>query len=120
MIENNALLNAVIKGIQDVKGEEISVIDLRKIDNSVCDYFVICSGSSSTNVKAIADSVQKETATELNESPWHVEGKMNAEWVLMDYSELVVHVFTRETREYYALEDLWADAEITEISELVE
>ncbi len=120
MINNNVLLTAVIKGIQDVKGEQITVFDLRKIDNSVCDYFVICTGSSNTNAKAISDSVQKEVNLHTGETPWHVEGKVNASWILMDYSELVVHIFTSEAREYYALEDLWADAEITEISELVE
>jgi len=120
LINKNALLTSVIKGIQDVKGEQITVFDLRKIDNSVCDYFVICTGSSNTNSKAIADSVQKETNQQLGEAPWHVEGKMNASWILMDYAEIVVHIFTSETRDYYALEDLWADAEITEISELVE
>jgi len=120
LINNNILLTSIIKGIQDVKGEEISVFDLRKIENSVCDFFVICSGTSSTNVKAIANSVQLETSETANESPWNSEGKVNAEWVLLDYGGIVVHIFTKETREYYALEDLWADAEISVISELVE
>lgn len=119
MINNSQLLTSVIKGIQDVKGEEITLVDLRKIENSVCDYFVICTGSSSTNVKAISESVQKETEKSANDSPWHIEGRTNAEWILLDYSELVVHIFSEETRSYYALEDLWADAEITVISELV-
>lgn len=120
MTENIALLDLVIKGIQEVKGEDISVIDLRNIDNSVCDYFVICTGRSNTNCKAIADSVDKETEIGLDDTAWHIEGKQNAEWILMDYSELVVHIFTEEARDYYGLEDLWADAEITRITELVE
>ena len=110
----------MIKGIQEVKGEDISVLDLREIDNSICDYFVICTGSSSTNSKAIAESVSKETELGLDDRPWHVEGKDNAEWILMDYSELVVHIFTEESRDFYALEDLWADAEVQRIAELAE
>lgn len=110
----------MVKGIQEVKGEDITIIDLRKIHNSVCDYFVICTSRSDTNSRAIAQSVEKETETGLDDSPWHIEGKDNAKWILMDYSELVVHIFTQESRDFYALEDLWADAEIKRITELVE
>jgi len=120
LIEQKTLLDLVIKGIQEVKGEDITVLDLRKIDNSVCDYFVICTGRSNTNAKAIADSVEKETELGADDSPWHIEGKDNAEWIILDYSELVVHIFTEESRDFYHLEDLWADAEITRITELVE
>ncbi len=120
MTEKKSLLDLVIKGIQEVKGEDISVIDLRNIENSVCDYFVICTARSSTNAKAISDSVEKETELGLDDRPWHIEGKNNAEWILLDYSELVVHVFTEEARDFYGLEDLWADAEISKIKELVE
>ncbi|MEJ6795952.1 MAG: ribosome silencing factor [Flavobacteriales bacterium] len=119
MTQSISLLDLVIKGIQDVKGENISILDLRETDNSVSDYFVICTGRSSTNAKSIADSVSKETELGLDDRPWHVEGKNNAEWILMDYSELVVHIFTEESRDFYALEDLWADAKIERIKELV-
>ena len=120
MIKNKSLLDLVIKGIQEVKGEDITILDLRKVTNSVSDYFVICTGRSNTNAKAIADSVKKETEIGLDDTPWHVEGKDNAEWIILDYSELVVHVFTEESRDFYNLEDLWADGEIKRITELVE
>jgi len=120
LADKKSLVELVIKGIQEVKGEEITLIDLREIDNAVCEYFIICTASSSTNARAIVDSVEKETELGLNDSPWHVEGKNNADWILMDYSELVVHIFTEESREFYALEDLWADAEVRRITELVE
>ena len=120
LIERNSLLTAVVKGIQEVKGEDLKILDLREIENSICDYFVICTARSSTNAKALADSVQKETEVELDDSPWHVEGKDNAEWILMDYSELVVHIFTDTTRDFYNLEELWADAPEVLVKELVQ
>jgi len=79
------------------------------------DYFVICHGNSNTQVQAIAQSVEKETQKTLGDSPWHIEGTRNAKWVLMDYVNVVVHIFDQEARGFYALEDLWADAEMKHI-----
>ena len=107
------LLANIIKGIEEVKGNDIDILDLRDIDTAVCDYFVICNGSSNTQVNAIVNSVQKIVSKELKDKPWHTEGTDNAEWVLMDYVSIVVHVFQKEIREYYNIEDLWGDAVIT-------
>jgi len=108
---------AAIKGIQEVKGKDIVCLDLRKIHHRVTDFFIICHGDSSTQVNSIADSVEEFTWKLLTEEPWHKEGKNNAEWVLLDYSNVVVHVFHREKREHYNLENLWADAPVYEIEE---
>ena len=104
------LISLIVKGIEEVKGENINIIDLRAIDNTVCDYFVICDGSSNTQVNAIASSIQKVVSKALKEKPWHVEGEGQATWILMDYIHVVVHVFQRETREFYDIENLWGDA----------
>lgn len=114
-ISNDELLANIIKGIEDVKGNDIDILDLRAIENTVCDYFVICNGNSNTQVNAIANSVQKVVSKELKDKPWHVEGSENAEWILMDYVSIVVHVFQKQIREYYNIESLWGDAVITSI-----
>ncbi|MFY8097295.1 ribosome silencing factor [Flavobacterium sp.] len=119
MVKNNIstddLLATIIKGIEDVKGLDIDILDLREIDNRVCDYFVICNGTSNTQVNAIVNSIQKGVSRELKDKPWHVEGTENGEWVLMDYVSIVVHVFQKHIREYYNIEGLWGDAKITSL-----
>ena len=114
-ISTDDLLASIIKGIEDVKGLDIDILDLRGIDNSVCDYFVICNGNSNTQVNAIVGSIQKGVSKELKDKPWHVEGTDVGEWVLMDYVNVVVHVFQKHIREYYNIESLWGDAKITTI-----
>lgn len=114
-ISTDDLLSSIIKGIEDVKGLDIDILDLREIDNSVCDYFVICNGNSNTQVNAIVGSVQKGVSKELKDKPWHIEGTDVGEWVLMDYVSIVVHVFQKHIREYYNIESLWGDAKITSI-----
>ena len=114
-VNNDVLLANIIKGIEEVKGSNIDVLDLREIDNSACDYFVICDGTSNTQVNAIVSSIQKTVSKEIKDKPWHVEGSENAEWVLMDYVNIVVHVFQKHIREYYNIESLWGDAKITSI-----
>lgn len=109
------LLALVIKGIEDVKGLDIDILDLRELDNRMCDYFVICNGNSNTQVNAIVSSIQKVVSKDIKEKPWHVEGTENGEWVLMDYVSIVVHVFQKHIREYYNIEGLWGDAKITSI-----
>ena len=104
------LISVIFKGIDDVKGEDIQLLDLRNIDNTVCDYFIICSGNSNTQVKAISGAVQKVVGKEAQEKAWHVEGEANAEWVLIDYVNVVVHVFQKQIREFYDIEGLWGDA----------
>ncbi len=114
-INNDDLLANIIKGIEEVKGDNIKILDLRAIDNTVCDYFVICDGNSNTQVNAIVGSIQKIVSKELKDKPWHIEGAENGEWVLMDYVNIVVHVFQKHIREYYRIENLWGDAKITTI-----
>ena len=109
-------MDAVIDGILEVKGQEITVLDLRKLDHAIADFFVICHGNSHTQVDAIARSVEKETEKQVNESPLHKEGMNNAEWILLDYSDIVVHAFHKDARPFYSLEQLWADADITEVA----
>ncbi len=115
-VNADELIAVIIKGIDEVKGDDIKLLDLRDIENTVCDYYIICSGNSNTQVKAISGSIQKMVGKQLKEKPWHVEGEGNAEWVLMDYVNVAVHVFQKETREYYDLESLWGDAKITDIN----
>lgn len=107
------LIALIIDGIEEVKGIDINLLDLRAIENTVCDYFVICSGTSNTHVNAIVNSVKKTVSKEIHDKPWHVEGSENAEWVLMDYVNVVVHVFQKQAREYYDIEGLWGDAKVT-------
>jgi ribosome-associated protein len=114
-INNDQLIAQIIKGIEEVKGNNIEILDLREIENTVCDYFVICNGTSNTQVNAIVNSVQKTVSKALKDKPWHIEGSDNAEWVLMDYVNVVVHVFQKHIREYYDIESLWGDAKITSI-----
>ncbi|EMQ96564.1 MULTISPECIES: ribosome silencing factor [Xanthomarina] len=113
--ESNAdlLIATILSGIEDVKGEDINILDLRDIENTVCDYFIICEGNSNTQVNAIVNSIQKKVSKELKDKPWHIEGEDNAEWVLMDYVNIVVHVFQKHIREYYDIESLWGDAKTT-------
>ena len=109
------LITTILSGIEDVKGKEITILDLREIENTVCDYFIICEGTSNTQVNAIVNSIQKKVSKELKDNPWHVEGSDNAEWVLIDYVNVVVHVFQKHTRQYYDIESLWGDAKTTMI-----
>ncbi|MBT4826013.1 MAG: ribosome silencing factor [Bacteroidetes bacterium] len=112
----DALISNIISGIDNVKGLDVSLLDLRDIENTVCSYFVVCTGSSNTHVNAIVSSIQKSVSKELKEKPFHTEGNDNAEWVLMDYVNVVVHVFQKQIREYYNIEELWGDAKTTKIA----
>ncbi|MDY3547868.1 ribosome silencing factor [Riemerella anatipestifer] len=116
--DKQELIDTIIKAIQDTKGEEIQVLNLTKIENAVADYFIICSGNSNTQVSAIAGNIEKTVRNELKERPWHTEGAENALWVLVDYVSVVVHIFQKHIREYYEIEELWGDAEVTKIEDL--
>lgn len=115
---SDILLETIINGIHEVKGKDISILDLTKIETAVCKYFVICSGTSSTHVSSISENIRKFVSKEIKEKPWSTEGKDTSEWVLMDYSDIVVHVFQNQIREFYNLEDLWGDAEIRTLENL--
>lgn len=109
------LITQIIQGIEDVKGQDIHILDLREIENTVCDYFIISSGTSNTHVNAVVNSIQKTVSKALKENPWHVEGSDNAEWILLDYVHVVVHVFQPHIREFYDIEGLWGDAKSVKI-----
>jgi len=114
-VSTDQLLTYIIKGIEEVKGQDAQILDLREIENTVCDYFIICNGTSNTQVNAIVNSIHKIVSKSLKEKPWHVEGSDNAEWVLMDYVHVVVHVFQKHIREFYDIEGLWGDAKTVKI-----
>jgi ribosome-associated protein len=115
--DTQLLVDVIIKGLQDVKGEDIVSIDMRKLDNAVTAYFVICTGNSNTHVAALGSAVEREVRKTLKDRAWHTEGYRNAEWVLLDYINVVVHIFQKEQRDFYNLEGLWADAEITKVKQ---
>lgn len=111
------LVDAIVEGMLDKKGHQILVLDLRPTGNSMADWFVICHGNSNTQADAIADSVEETVRKKLNIKPWHTEGFQNAEWILLDYVNVVVHVFQEPIRDFYRLEKLWADAPTVKIEE---
>lgn len=116
MHENNnqhnftPLVNTIVDSMDGLKAEKITVLDLRELENSVCEFFVICQGKSNTQVNAISNAIEKNVREQLNDKPWHVEGRDNSEWVLMDYVTIVAHVFQPDKREFYDIESLWGDA----------
>ncbi len=114
--DDEILVDAAVAGILEVKGKNISILDLRGINNRVCDYYIICQADSSTQVNAIAGSVEVMVKKITGERPYHSEGFQNSEWILVDYVTVVVHVFQSQVRDFYNLESLWADAEITNIA----
>ena len=107
----------VVRGMLEKKAQDIVVMDLRKVKNAICDYFVLCSGNSDTQIDAISTSIEEEVYKASKQDPWHKEGKLNREWILMDYVDVVAHVFKKERRTFYDLEQLWGDAEIHLIDE---
>lgn len=110
------LADAIVEGILEVKGRNISVLNLKDVHNRVCDYFIICQADSNTQVNAIAGSVEEMVKKLTGERPYRKEGFENSEWILVDYVTVVVHIFQTEVRNFYNLESLWADAEVTEIA----
>ena len=112
---NAQLVETIVEGMQEVKAHDIVVLDMREIPNAITDYFVVCHGDSSTQVEAIARSVEEETFENLQDKPWHKEGVENSQWILIDYVNVVAHVFYKEARDFYDIESLWADAKSTKI-----
>lgn len=106
------LKDKIIEGIQNKRGRKIISLDISQIENAITDYFVICHGTSNTHVDAIVESVIEKVNNEMNEKPFSKEGLKNLTWVLLDYENVVVHIFQEEYRKFYNLEDLWADAQI--------
>ena len=115
--DSDTLADVVVRGMQDRKGSEIVVLNLKHLQNAVADYFIICSANSDTQLDAIARSVEEVVEKVSGEMPWQTEGRTNREWVLLDYVDVVVHVFLRDRRKFYSLEELWGDAEIKYVEE---
>ena len=113
--DSDTLADLVVRGMQDKKASDIVVLNLKELKNAVADYFIICSANSDTQIEAVARSVEEEIEKVTGESPWQTEGRTNREWVLLDYVDVVVHVFLRDRRKFYALEELWGDADISYI-----
>jgi len=113
------LVNTIIEALKELKAVDIVSVDLKKVSGAVCQYFVICNGTSNTHVSALAEKVEDATFENLNEKVWKKEGYRNAQWILLDYADVVVHIFQQEYRDYYKLEQLWADAKITRIPDVL-
>ena len=109
----NILLKNIVKVIQDAKGKEIISLNFNKIESAICKYFIICTGTSNTHTSAIEAKIKKVISKDLGEKPSHVEGNTSGEWILMDYFDVIVHIFEEKTRDFYNIEDLWGDAEVT-------
>lgn len=112
---SNELEELVVEGMLEKKAQEIVVMDLINVTNAVASFFIICSGSSDTQLEAIMDSVEERVYRTIEMRPWQREGKTNKEWILLDYGNVVVHIFKKDRREFYALEELWGDAKITRL-----
>ncbi|WP_319482531.1 ribosome silencing factor [uncultured Draconibacterium sp.] len=115
--ESKVLLEAILEGIHRIKGKDITHVDLESIDHTECGHFIICHGTSSTHVDSIAHTVEQTVKEVTGEDVWHRDGYRNALWILLDYGDVMVHVFQEEARRFYNLEGLWADAKITKIEE---
>ena len=111
------LSELMVLGMQEKKASDIVVLDLRKVKNAVADFFIICSGNSDRQVDSISESIEEYVYKNIKENPWHAEGKTNKEWILLDYIDVVAHIFKHERREFYALESLWGDAQTTMVQE---
>lgn len=118
MNETKILVEKITEGIQEKKGKNIVVADLTNIEDTICKYFVICQGNSPSQVAAIVDSVKEYVRKETGNKAYGIDGLRNAQWVAMDYSDVLVHVFLPEVRDFYNLEHLWADAKLTYIPDL--
>lgn len=116
-IKSTELSELVVQGMLEKKASEVVVMDLRGVHSAVADYFVLCSGNSDTQIDAISDSIEEEIYKHSKQKPWKTEGKQNREWVLIDYVDVVAHVFNKDKRKFYSLEELWGDAKTTNISE---
>ncbi|QZT36501.1 ribosome silencing factor [Halosquirtibacter xylanolyticus] len=113
MNETQKLIDSIVEGIQQKRGKDVKVIDLREVDGASTDYMIFCHGSSTVNVDAICNGIAEEVVSKLHIDPRTVEGLRNAQWVVVDYFDVIVHVFLEEYRSFYNIEDLWSDGELT-------
>ena len=113
--ESTELCEAIVEGMKENKANDIVVLDLRHLESAVCDYFVLCSGDSTTHVDGISNAVTRYVRRSIKEKPWHIEGKTNSDWILLDYINVVGHIFYKEARSFYDIEELWSDANRTNV-----
>lgn len=116
-LSSDKLSEVIVKGMLEKKAIDISVLDLRNVGNSVADFFIVCTGNSDSHMSGIAESIEDEVYKVDDQKPWNKEGNNNKSWVLLDYVDVVAHIFSKKDRIFYGIEDLWADAEITKIEE---
>lgn len=114
---SSTLSDWVVEGMLEKKAQDVVVMDLRQVKHAIADYFIICSGTSDTQIDAISESIEEQIHKRIKQNPWKREGRENKEWILLDYVDVVAHVFNREKRTFYGLEELWGDAKITRIEE---
>lgn len=112
-LNTDNLISCIVKGIEEVKGSKINILDLKNIENAACKFFIVCSGNSNTQVNAITNSIKKTVSKEIGEKPYQIEGLEISKWVLIDYVDVVVHIFVEKTRNYYNIEELWEEAHST-------
>lgn len=117
-INSREKLDLILEALKEKKAKEIITINLEKVGNAICDYFVVCHGDSTTQVDALSDSVSRKIKKELHTNPHHIEGTNNSLWILLDYFDIVVHIFLNEKRSFYNLEELWADGKIERIEDV--
>lgn len=113
--ESTELCEAIVEGMKENKANDIVVLDLRHLESAVCDYFVLCSGDSTTHVDGISSAITRYVRKSIKEKPWHIEGKTNSDWILLDYINVVGHIFYKEARSFYDIEELWSDANRTNV-----
>jgi len=117
MIDSEVAKDAIVESMSGLKAKDIVVVDLRGIDAAVTDFFVICHADSSTHMNGIINAISRDVLESIQQKPWHQEGNQNSEWVLLDYVDVVAHVFQRDARDFYNIEELWADAPTYKIEE---
>ena len=115
--KTNILLENIVNSIKESKGKEIVSLDLRKIESAICKYFIVCTGTSNTHVNSIERQIRRKISQDLGEKALHTEGNNTGEWVLIDYYDIIVHVFQEKTRKFYNIEDFWGDAKIINYKE---
>ncbi len=116
-IDSKVLSEWVVEGMLNKKAMDVVIMDLRNVKHAIADYFILCSGNSDTQIDAISDAVEEEIHKQSKQNPWKREGKENKEWILLDYVDVVAHIFKKDKRTFYGLEELWGDAEITRIDQ---
>ena len=114
--KDNILVTSIIKGLEELKALNITLIDIKDMNSSITDYFVICHAKSSTHVSSITDRIIESVRKETKEKPFHKEGLRNAEWILLDYMNVIVHIFKEDRRDFYDIEGLWADGIVTQVT----